>query len=65
MIKIVAPEVFTTVVNRAMQVFGGAGVSDDFPLALCGHMAGLCTLSMVPMSAQAALARTVIRELVQ
>ena len=33
MIKIVAPEVFTAVVNRAMQVFGGAGVSDDFPLA--------------------------------
>jgi acyl-CoA dehydrogenase len=33
MIKIVAPEVMTTVANRAMQVFGGAGVSDDFPLA--------------------------------
>jgi len=33
MIKIAAPEVFTTVVNRAMQVFGGAGLSDDFPLA--------------------------------
>ncbi len=33
MIKIVAPQVMTTVVNRAIQVFGGAGVSDDFPLA--------------------------------
>jgi acyl-CoA dehydrogenase len=33
MIKIVAPQVMTDVVNRAMQVFGGAGVSDDFPLA--------------------------------
>ncbi len=33
MIKIVAPQVLTTVVNRAMQVFGAAGVSDDFPLA--------------------------------
>ncbi len=33
LIKIAAPEVFTNVVNRAMQVFGGAGVSDDFPLA--------------------------------
>jgi acyl-CoA dehydrogenase len=33
MIKIAAPEVFTNVVNRAMQVFGGAGLSDDFPLA--------------------------------
>ncbi len=33
MIKIAAPEVFTNVVNRAIQVFGGAGLSDDFPLA--------------------------------
>jgi acyl-CoA dehydrogenase len=33
MIKIVAPEVHTNVVLRAMQVFGGAGLSDDFPLA--------------------------------
>jgi acyl-CoA dehydrogenase len=33
MIKIVAPEVHTSVVLRAMQVFGGAGLSDDFPLA--------------------------------
>jgi len=33
MIKIVAPQVMTTVVNRAIQVFGGAGMSDDFPLA--------------------------------
>ena len=33
MIKIAAPEVHTNVVLRAMQVFGGAGLSDDFPLA--------------------------------
>ena len=33
MIKIVAPELHTTVLNRAMQVFGAAGLSDDFPLA--------------------------------
>ncbi|HAG99598.1 MAG TPA: acyl-CoA dehydrogenase, partial [Ktedonobacter sp.] len=33
MIKIAAPEVLTNVVNRAIQVFGGAGMSDDFPLA--------------------------------
>ena len=33
MIKIVAPEVHTNVVNRAIQAFGGAGVCDDFPLA--------------------------------
>jgi acyl-CoA dehydrogenase len=33
MIKIAAPEVHTTVLNRAIQLFGAAGVSDDFPLA--------------------------------
>jgi acyl-CoA dehydrogenase len=33
MIKIVAPEVHTNIVLRAMQVFGGAGLGDDFPLA--------------------------------
>jgi acyl-CoA dehydrogenase len=33
MIKVVAPQVLTTVTNRAMQVFGGGGLSDDFPLA--------------------------------
>ncbi len=33
MIKIVAPQMLTNVVNRAIQVFGAAGMSDDFPLA--------------------------------
>lgn len=33
MIKIVAPQVMTNVTNRAMQVFGAGGLSDDFPLA--------------------------------
>ncbi len=33
MIKIAVPEMHTNVVNRAIQAFGGAGVSDDFPLA--------------------------------
>ncbi len=33
MIKITAPELLTTVSNRAMQVFGAGGLSDDFPLA--------------------------------
>jgi len=33
MIKVVVPEMLTNVVNRAMQVFGAAGVSNDFPLA--------------------------------
>jgi acyl-CoA dehydrogenase len=33
MIKVAVPEMLTNVINRAIQVFGGAGVSDDFPLA--------------------------------
>ncbi len=33
MIKIAAPEVHTKVLDRAIQTFGAAGVSDDFPLA--------------------------------
>jgi len=32
-IKVVAARLATTVVDRAIQVFGGAGVSDDWPLA--------------------------------
>lgn len=33
MIKVVAPSVALAVLDRAIQTFGGAGVSDDFPLA--------------------------------
>ena len=33
MIKIIAPQVHTNVVSRAMQVFGAAGLSNDTPLA--------------------------------
>ena len=33
MIKVVAPSVLTRVTDRAIQAFGAAGVSDDFPLA--------------------------------
>jgi acyl-CoA dehydrogenase len=33
MIKVVAPKVATTVLDRAIQVHGGGGVSQDFPLA--------------------------------
>ncbi len=33
MIKIAAPQMMTNVVNRAIQLFGAAGVSDDYPLA--------------------------------
>jgi acyl-CoA dehydrogenase len=34
MIKVLAPNVTTQVVDWAMQVHGGGGVSDDFPLAM-------------------------------
>jgi len=33
MIKVIAPNALTRVADRAIQVFGGGGVSDDFPLA--------------------------------
>jgi acyl-CoA dehydrogenase len=33
-IKVAAPAVALKVIDRAIQVYGGAGVSDDFPLAL-------------------------------
>ena len=33
MIKVIAPSVLTRVADRAIQVFGGGGVSDDFPVA--------------------------------
>ena len=32
-IKVVAPRLACSVTDRAIQAFGGAGVSDDFPLA--------------------------------
>jgi acyl-CoA dehydrogenase len=32
-IKVVAARMATTVVDRAIQVFGGAGLSEDWPLA--------------------------------
>jgi acyl-CoA dehydrogenase len=32
-IKVVAPSVLTHVADRAIQIFGGAGFTEDFPLA--------------------------------
>ena len=38
-IKVAAPDVALRVIDRAIQVHGGGGVSDDFPLAyMCAHM---------------------------
>jgi acyl-CoA dehydrogenase len=45
MIKIVAPRVSLNVIDRAIQVFGGAGVSEDFPLA--AHWGNARTLRIV------------------
>jgi acyl-CoA dehydrogenase len=42
MIKVVAPNMACRVIDWAMQVHGGGGVSDDFPLA--GFYAGARTL---------------------
>lgn len=42
MIKVAVPELTHRIVDRAVQVFGGAGVSGDFPLARL--LAGLRTL---------------------
>lgn len=41
-IKVAVPELTGRVVDRAVQIFGGAGVSDDFPLARA--LAGLRSL---------------------
>ena len=42
MIKVSVPEFTSRVVDRAVQIFGGAGVSSDFPLARA--LVGLRTL---------------------
>ncbi len=66
MIKIVAPEVHTNVVNRAMQVFGGAGLSDDFPLASMWAHGRVLHLADGPDEVhKRSLARSVIRQLTQ
>src|SRR5579885_1300504 len=63
MIKIVAPQVMTDVVNRAIQVFGGAGMSDDFPLAsMYAHGRTLHIVDGPDEVHKRALARSVIRQ---
>ncbi len=66
MIKIAAPEAFTNVVNRAIQVFGGAGLSEDFPLAsMWAHARTLHIVDGPDEVHKRAVARIVIRQLSQ
>ena len=63
MIKVVAPNVMTRVADRAIQAFGGAGVSDDFPLA--GMYAGGRTLRLADGPDEVhkrAVARSLLRQ---
>jgi acyl-CoA dehydrogenase len=66
MIKIVVPQVHTDVVSRAMQVFGAAGLTDDFPLASMWAHGRILHIADGPDEVhKRALARSVIRELTQ
>src|SRR5439155_10261254 len=66
MIKVVVPEMLTNVINRAIQVFGGAGVSDDFPLAsMWAHGRTLHLVDGPDEVHKRSLARQVIRQLAQ
>src|SRR5579884_1225339 len=64
MIKIAVPEMHTTVLNRAIQLFGGAGVSDDFPLAsMWAHGRTMHIVDGPDEVHKRSLARSVIRQL--
>ncbi|HEX6543515.1 MAG TPA: acyl-CoA dehydrogenase family protein [Ktedonobacterales bacterium] len=63
MIEVIAPNVLTRVADRAIQAFGGAGVSDDFPLA--GMYAGGRTLRLADGPDEVhkrAIARALLRQ---
>ncbi|MBA2288044.1 MAG: acyl-CoA dehydrogenase family protein [Ktedonobacteraceae bacterium] len=63
MIKIAAPQMLTNVVSRAMQVFGAAGLSDDFPLAsMWAHGRTLHIVDGPDEVHKRSLARAVIRQ---
>ncbi|HEU5226335.1 MAG TPA: acyl-CoA dehydrogenase family protein [Ktedonobacteraceae bacterium] len=64
MIKIAIPEMFTNVVNRAIQVFGAAGVSGDFPLAsMFAHGRTMHIVDGPDEVHKRSLARSVVRQL--
>lgn len=62
MIKVVVPEMLTNVVNRAIQVHGAAGVSNDFPLAsMWAHGRTMHIVDGPDEVHKRAIARTVLR----
>jgi acyl-CoA dehydrogenase len=64
MIKIAVPQMLTNVVDRAIQAFGAAGVSDDFPLAsMWAHGRTLHIVDGPDEVHKRSLARSVIRQL--
>ena len=63
MIKVVVPEMLTNVVNRAIQVFGAAGVSNDFPLAsMWAHGRTMHIVDGPDEVHKRAIARTLLRQ---
>ena len=63
MIKIAVPQMLTRVVDRAIQVFGGAGMSDDFPLAsMYAHGRTLHIVDGPDEVHKRSLARAIIRQ---
>ncbi len=63
MIKVIVPEMLTSVVNRAIQVFGAAGVSDDFPLAsMWAHGRTMHIVDGPDEVHKRAIARTLLRQ---
>ncbi len=64
MIKIAVPQMQTNVVSRAMQLFGAAGLSDDFPLASMWAHGRVLHIADGPDEVhKRALARSILREL--
>ncbi len=64
MIKIAAPQMMTNVVNRAIQLFGAAGVSDDYPLAaMWAHGRTLHIVDGPDEVHKRSLARTLVKQL--
>src|SRR5579885_3732778 len=63
MIKVVAANLITNVANRAIQVFGAAGLSDDFPLAsMWAHGRTMHIVDGPDEVHKRAIARTLLRQ---